>query len=274
MIPNTYVRRRDNTSVREWNADTYHRVSNPQFEWGLPVLARLPLRGDELVLDVGCGTGRLTDKLLDRLPLGRGIGIDPSENMLTVAREYLRPRHGGRVTLVRADASALPVFQQADAIFSTATFHWILDHQQLFRSLHAALKPGGLLVAQCGGKSNLQRVHERAATLMLDADFAPHFANWQEPWEFADATTTEQRLRGAGFVDIRTTVEWSPVVQPTADAYAVFLANVICRPHLSHLPDDDTRRHFIDRLTRAAIHDTPAFELDYWRLNVAARKAF
>src|SRR3954462_10081583 len=102
--------------MADWNAETYHRVSNPQFEFGLPVLARLPLRGDELVLDVGCGTGRLTERVIDRVPRGGVGGIDLSENMLGVAREYLRPRYGARVELGRASATALPIDGIADAI--------------------------------------------------------------------------------------------------------------------------------------------------------------
>jgi trans-aconitate 2-methyltransferase len=136
--------------MREWNAETYHRVSNPQFDWGTVVLARLPLDGGECVLDVGCGTGRLTEQLLTRLPHGRVIGIDQSANMVRVARDYLKPQ-GPRMQLLVADAVALPLEAHADAVFSTATFHWVLDHPRLFRSLHDALKPGGRLVAQCGG---------------------------------------------------------------------------------------------------------------------------
>ena len=135
--------------MREWNAETYHRVSNPQFDWGMVVLARLPLDGGECVLDVGCGTGRLTEQLLARLPLGRVIGIDQSSNMVSVAREYLKAQ-SDRLQLLVADAAALPIREQADAVFSTATFHWVLDHPRLFRSLHDALKPDGRMVAQCG----------------------------------------------------------------------------------------------------------------------------
>src|SRR6188508_1263765 len=124
--------------MREWNADAYHRVSDPQLMWGLKVLDRLPLEGDELVIDVGCGTGRLTAHLLERLPAGRVIGADLSRNMVTAAREYLAPRFGPRIHVVQCDATALPVAARADAIFSTASFHWVLDHPALFRSLYAA----------------------------------------------------------------------------------------------------------------------------------------
>jgi len=257
--------------MREWNAETYHRVSNPQFDWGTVVLARLPLDGDECVLDVGCGTGRLTEQLIARLPKGRVIGIDQSSNMIGVARDYLEAQ-GRRVQLLVADAAALPIQAHADAVFSTATFHWVLDHPRLFRSLHAALKPGGRLVAQCGGAGNLARIHHRCEALMRDAQFAPSFTSWSEPWEFADAETTARRLADAGFGDIRTSVEQSPVVFPDTETFRTFIMNVICRPHLARLPDAATKDAFIDRLTQLAARDNPAFELDYWRLNMDARR--
>jgi trans-aconitate 2-methyltransferase len=257
--------------MREWNAETYHRVSNPQFDWGTVVLARLPLDGDECVLDVGCGTGRLTEQLLARLPKGRVIGIDQSSNMISVARTYLEPQRG-RIQVLVADAAALPIHARADAVFSTATFHWVLDHPRLFRSLHDALKPGGRLVAQCGGTGNLALIHHRCEALMKDARFAPSFTSWSEPWEFADAATTARRLADAGFTDIRTSVEQSPVVFPDEVAFRTFITNVICRPHLARLPDTATKDAFIDQLTLLAGHDDPPFELDYWRLNIDARR--
>ncbi len=258
--------------MREWNADSYHQVSTPQFDWGLTVLDRLPLNGHELVLDVGCGTGRLTERLLERLPRGRVVAIDLSSNMLQAAQGFLRPRFEGRIQLVMADAAALPAVGVADAIFSTATFHWVRDHPRLFRSLHAALKPGGRIVAQCGGGDNIARLHDRAAALMREAHFAPYFTSWQEPWEFSDATTTAHRLEEAGFEDVRTGLVATPLVQPGADAYRAFITTVICRPHLAYLADPALQEVFVRQLTELASADTPPFELDYWRLNIEARK--
>jgi trans-aconitate methyltransferase len=259
--------------MREWNAETYHRVSNPQFEWGIVVLKRLPLRGDELVLDVGCGTGRLTEKLIERLPRGRVLAIDFSSNMLQAARDYLRPAFGAHVQLALADAAALPINERADAIFSTATFHWVLDHPALFRSLHRALKPGGQLVAQCGGGANLDRIRRRIDGLKEEPEFAPYFETWRRPWEYADADTTRRRLEEAGFEEITTSVESSPVVFPDAASFSAFVANVICRPHLAYLPDATLRDRFIARVTAQAAGDDPPFELDYWRLNMDAKRA-
>jgi len=257
--------------MREWNAETYHRVSNPQFDWGTVVLGRLPLDGDECVLDVGCGTGRLTEQLLTRLPRGRVVGIDQSSNMVRVAHDHLQG-HGRRAQMVVADAAALPMREQADAVFSTATLHWVLDHPRLFRSLFDALKPGGRLVAQCGGAGNLVRIHHRTDALMADSRFAGHFTNWSEPWEFADAETTARRLTDAGFEDVLTWLEQSPVLFPDADAFRTFVTNVICGPYLAHLPDPTLQDAFIDEVTRLAATDDPPFELDYWRLNISARR--
>jgi trans-aconitate methyltransferase len=258
--------------MREWNAAAYHKVSDPQYEWGLPVLARLPLDGDERVLDVGCGTGRLTEKLLERLPRGEVVAVDLSFNMLQTARAYLQPRFGDRIRFAQADAAALPVAGRAQAIFSTATFHWVLDHPMLFTSLYDALEAGGRLVAQCGGVRNIQRVHDRCAELASDPAFAPYFAGWTGPWHFADPKETAERLKHAGFVDVRTSLESMSFVPAGADAFKEFVTNVVCRHHLARLPDQASQGRFMDALTAKAATDDPPFELDYWRLNIEATK--
>jgi trans-aconitate 2-methyltransferase len=256
----------------EWNAEGYHRLSDPHVAWGVRVLARLPLAGDECVLDLGCGTGRLTERLLERLPRGHVVALDLSPNMLQAARGYLAPRFATRVSFARADALALPIHARADAVFSTATFHWVFDHEALFQSIFSALKPGGRFVAQCGGGANIQRLHDRCARVGEGTEFATYFRNWRPPWHYADATTTAQRLEAAGFTDIATSIESSPVVQPDAAAYRDFVTNVICRPHLARLPGEDLRNRFMDVITAEAANDSPPFEIDYWRLNLDARK--
>src|SRR4051794_7663882 len=156
-------------SATEWNAPSYHRVSTPHMSWGAKVLDRLQLRGDEVALDCGCGTGKLTAELLDRLPNGRVIAVDRSANMLEVAAAFLTPRFGDRVTFRQADLQTFDVSElgfAVDLIFSTATFHWIPDHERLFRNLFSLLQPNGCLAAQCGGGPNLARLAERTDALM------------------------------------------------------------------------------------------------------------
>src|SRR5688572_16159935 len=130
---------------QEWDAATYDRVADPMARWGSAVLDRLPLEGDERVLDAGCGSGRVTEQLAARLPRGRVVALDASDAMLDEARRRLAP-FGERIEYVLADlAEPLPIADPVDAVLSTATFHWVLDHDALFRNLAAVLRPGGRL---------------------------------------------------------------------------------------------------------------------------------
>lgn len=258
-------------SQKEWDAANYHRVSDPHVVWGTKVLDRLPLRGDEMVLDAGCGTGRLTALLLERLPRGKVLAVDRSRNMLDQAAEFLRPRFGDQIDLVEADLIRLVPEQSVDAIFSTATFHWILDHEALFRTLHDALRPGGRLVAQCGGGPNLQRLRDRIDVLAEEEPYRSAFADWEKPVLYAGPEQTAARLAAAGFTGVRAWLESAPTVMPSADAYREFLRTVICHPWLNRLGDDEqAKERFLDVLTEAAADDDPPFLLDYWRLNMVA----
>ena len=108
--------------------------------------------------------------------------------------------------------------------------------------------------------------------LMREPHFAPHFTSWQDPWEFADADDDDRRLEEAGFEDVRTSLVPAPIVQPDASAFQTFITTVICRPHLAHLADPEFETPSSQRLTEQAAADDPPFELDYWRLNIEARR--
>ncbi|MGE0042656.1 MAG: trans-aconitate 2-methyltransferase [Vicinamibacterales bacterium] len=258
--------------TREWDAASYHRVSGPQTGWGLRVLDRLALDGHERVIDAGCGTGRLTAALADRVPRGRVLALDRSWNMLLTARANLRPAYGSRVVFVQAALPLVPVAAWADVIFSTATFHWVRDHQALFNHLHAALRPGGRLHAQCGGGPNLARAHALAESVMRSAPFAPYFEGWTGIWEFSDAETAAARLAAAGFVDVDAGLEDARTTLADEASYREFVTTVIYNPHLARLPDPALRARFIDEVTALAAREPTPFTLDYWRLNLRARR--
>src|SRR5688572_4169246 len=258
--------------MTEWNATSYHKVSGPQTSWGQKVLNRLSVRGDERAIDAGCGSGRLTGELMERLPHGRLIAIDRSWNMLMTARANLRPVLGSRVSFAQVSLPDLPFAGWADLVFSTATFHWVKDHPALFAAILQTLRPGGRWHAQCGGGPNLARAHQLAEAVMHSDTFARYFADWPGPWEFAYDDVTADRLRAAGFVDVETSLEEAPTTLATEADYREFVTTVIYHPHLERLPSDDLRRLFIDRVTELSAKDDPPFTLDYWRLNMAARK--
>jgi trans-aconitate 2-methyltransferase len=246
-------------SARDWDAASYDRVSAPQVEWAERVLERLPLAGDETVLDAGCGSGRVTQLLLERLPRGRVVAVDSAASMVEHAREALDP---ARCTVLQADLTELELDEPVDAAFSNAVFHWIPDHDALFARLHAALRPGGRLVAQGGGEGNVERFHAAAREVGAEEPYARHLAGWTGPWYFASAEDTAERLERAGFAEVRTWLEPSPVTpaDPTA-----FLRTVCLGPHLERLPEE-LRAGYVD-----AVRERCGTELDYVRLNIEAK---
>ena len=258
------------SSSREWNSDVYHRLSGPQVSWGKKVLARLRFRGDETVLDAGCGTGRLTADLLEALPRGRVVGVDLSQNMLHSAREHLAS-FGGRVSLLACDLLHLPFDHAFDCVVSTAAFHWVLDHDRLFLNLHRVLVPGGRLEAQCGGGPNLAELRARANALGATPKFAPFLSNFREPWLYQNAEEAADSLRRAGFVDVETSIERAPTQLDGPEHYKEFVHNIIFRQHVDRIPSEHLRAEFMNQLTDQAAADDPPFFLDYWRLNLRGR---
>jgi trans-aconitate 2-methyltransferase len=248
-----------NTGAREWDAATYDEVSDPQFSWGTEVLQRLELRGDETVVDAGCGSGRVTEELLERLPQGRVIAVDGSAAMVEKAKERL----GDRADYLVADLVELQLPEPADLVFSTATFHWIGDHDRLFRQMRSVLLPGGRLVAQCGGKGNVAAHAEAIAAVAADPEYGQHLSRARGHWNFASPEETEQRLAAAGFAAGRCWLQPKPV-QPARPLE--FISTVTLGPILDQLPEEK-RRPFAEAVL--ARHERPLV-LDYVRLNVEA----
>jgi trans-aconitate 2-methyltransferase len=255
------------TDVSDWDAAHYHQVSDPQTSWGIRVLDRLQPVTGERILDIGCGTGRLTAALQERAPDAVITAIDASRTMVEQARRTLRTA----IPVLQADGAHLPFVPAFDAVFSTATFHWIPDHPRLFAEIHRVLTPGGRLVSQAGGGANLARLYGRAAALASDPEFSERFDSWMDPWNFADVSVTEDRLRRAGFEEFDVWLESTPTSFADARAYRAFVTTVCLRHHLDRL-DASARERYLDRIVDGAADDDPPFTLDYWRLNIDARK--
>ncbi len=242
---------------RDWDASTYDRVSAPQEAMGREVLDRLTLDGDETVLDAGCGTGRVTAVLAERLPRGRVIAVDGSPAMV----EQARARLGAAAEVRVSDLLELELETPVDAVLSTATFHWIADHERLFGRLHAALRPGGRLVAQCGGEGNIGAVVRAIETV---SPAFPEIEGWPGPWRFAGPRETESTLLAAGF---EAAWVWLTEVVVQPEDLRAYLGSVVLGSHLERLPRD--RRDAFVAAVGGAL-ERP--EVRYVRLNLLARR--
>jgi trans-aconitate 2-methyltransferase len=244
--------------IREWDAGAYDTLNAPMTQRGNDAVARLELRGEETVLDAGCGTGEVTATVLERLPAGRVIALDGSTAMLDAARE----RFAGdpRVAFVHADLGEplVPAVAPAsvDAIVSTSTFHWVRGHDALFRHLAEVLRPGGQLVVDCGGAGNIASVLEALRAL----------GHTEHPWCYAGVEETEAQLRAAGFeeLDVRLVPRTSRF--ESDERLERFLTSVVLRTFVTELgPVDGPAlvRDVAARLPERAIH--------WVRLEIVAR---
>jgi len=253
--------------TREWDAASYDRVATPQARWATPVLDHLSPDGVTRVLDAGCGSGRVTEAILERLPQAHVVALDGSRRMLDVAAGRLRAAVDvGRISFIHADlAQPLPLDEPVDAVVSTATFHWVSDHDALFANLAAVLRPGGQLVAQCGGAGNVASVIRVMDSLGV---------TWN-PWHFATPEEATGRLEAAGFASVRAWLHDEPTAFETGDqppgggtqspALEEFLATVILGDHLERLPPEQ-RRAFVASVAAGLTEPV----IDYVRLNLLA----
>ena len=241
---------------RDWDAATYDRLAAPMTAWGRIVVDRLDLRGDERVLDAGCGTGRVTELLRTRLPRGSIVALDGSGSMIAHARERLGETG---IEYVVADLrEPLPIDPPVDAVLSTATFHWITDHDSLFANLAAVMRAGAQLVAQCGGRGNIASVE--AALRDMDRSFEGHK-------HFAGPEDTRRRLERAGFTEIETWLQDEPTSLDPEDLEP-YLATIALGDHVNGMSGSERRAFAHEVAIRL-----PASAIDYVRLNITARRA-
>jgi trans-aconitate 2-methyltransferase len=246
---------------RDWDASTYDRVSAPQQRWAAEQLERLELAGDEVVLDAGCGSGKITLELIRRVPDGTVYAVDAAPSMVRHAQEAV----GDRATALCQDLADLSLPEPVDVVFSNATFHWVPDHDALFAALARNMKPGGRLVAQCGGRGNIDRFRVLADNVAFEEPFAPYFSDWVRPWNYATAEETAERLERAGFQEISTWLEDKPTL---LEDPRPFVSTVCLVRHLDPLPAA-LRDRFIDTVLER--YGAPVV-LDYVRLNMTARR--
>jgi trans-aconitate 2-methyltransferase len=246
-------------SARDWDATTYDRVSAPQQRWAAEQLDRLALAGDEVIVDAGCGSGKVTLEIVRRVPRGTVYAVDVAPSMVRHAQEAL----GDRATVLCQDLAAMALPEPVDVVFSNATFHWLPDHDALFAALHRNMKPGARLLAQCGGRGNINAFRRAADEVAFAAPFARYFADWRGPWNYATAQETAQRLQRAGFDDVACWLEDKPT---ELDEPRAFISTVCLVRHLDLVPESQ-RDAFVDAVLERV---GEPLVLGYVRLNMTA----
>jgi trans-aconitate 2-methyltransferase len=262
---------------QEWNSEIYHDISTVQEKWGQDVIRREKWIGNKIVMDAGCGTGRVTRILAQKVRAeGMVYAVDIDSNMVCHARKNLKDLEN--VIIIQGDLIDVKLPRKVDVIFSNAVIHWILDHKTLFKHFWDLLSSridndkAGKILVQCGGYGNLTSVYKLMKQIKESAEFRGHFVNWKEPWYFAKPGDTEKLLEEIGFTNIDVYPSDGTTTFPDSKSYSQFVKTIVMKPFLRYLPDDQLKdrylKLFLERVEKSGLFWT----LDFIRLNIIAQK--
>jgi trans-aconitate 2-methyltransferase len=260
-----------NSQSTHWNAEVYERIGTPMRRWAQAVIDDLHLRGDETVLDAGCGSGSVTFDLLERLPSGRIYAVDSSPEMISKITQAIKKRGLTSVIPIRASLTDFELPERVDVVFSNAVLHWIPDDNALFGCLFRAAKPGGRFRAQCGGGQNIVRL--MAATEAVER--REPYAQYLDMAEFRKYRTAEEAteaMERAGWSEVRASLFDSPVRFDSWDEAALYLRTIILQRHVTALPQEH-QEPFLRAVIAETVHRFgEPFTADYVRLDLWARR--
>jgi trans-aconitate 2-methyltransferase len=261
----------------DWDAKTYDNISGTIQSWGLEILEYRNWKGNEIVVDAGCGSGRLTKMLSIKVPFGKVFAVDSDLSMITLAKQNLKTTS---IQFIKNDISEIKLADNVDVVFSNAVLHWIVDHKKVFERFWHILKPGGQLLIQCGGYGNLLNTISIFSKVRKSIEFYKYFCNdkeediWNEPWYFATKEDTEKILQKIGFQNIQVSIENKEVNFNNKNAYFIFIKTIILRPYLEYLSNDALKNKFVKAVIQEIETNVQELQwkLDYVRLNINAIK--
>jgi trans-aconitate methyltransferase len=287
-----------------WDAHTYDQVSRlVQYRWGQQVIKWRKWRGDEIIMDAGCGSGLLTKQLAKKVPRGKVYAVDIDYDMIKQAKINLKSFDN--VEIIRSNFTDVKLPRKMDVIFSNSALHWIQDHRKAFQNFWEMLKPindsnditdisvrnnsnnnaaGGQLLIQCGGHENLQQIIAILERIIHLDQFKEHFADWKQPWYFAKADDTNRLLQETGYVNTTVYSTSDCVILPKRQIYSKFVKTVVLKSYLDHLPppdndtDDDIKLKalfldvFLDEVEKLSSKSNRRWFLDFARLNIIAHR--
>ena len=255
-----------------WNAEVYERVGTPMRRWARAVIDDLALRGDETVLDAGCGSGSVTFDLLERLPRGRIYAVDSSPDMIARLKAALKERAITNVVPIAADLTDFELPEQVDCVFSNAVFHWIPDDDALFSCLLRATRPGGRLRAQCGGAGNITRLMEATHAVEREEPFRRHLDGGVEFRKYRAPQQAREAMERAGWTDVRAALFAEPVRFANHDEASLYLRTIILQRHAAALPEELSEPFLRAVIAEYVRRHGPPFTADYVRLDLWASR--
>jgi trans-aconitate 2-methyltransferase len=241
-----------------WDAADYARSSSVQQVWAKELIAKLKLQGNEAVLDIGCGDGKVTAEIASLVPEGSVVGVDKSPAMVSQAVNGYPSSLHSNLRFQICDAAELPFDNEFDVIFSNATLHWLVDHRPALKGIQRSLKANGRILLQMGGQGNAARVVEAMDLVRNRPEWSSYFANFEFPYGFYGPGEYCKWLVEAGLICCRVELIPKEAVHANRDKFAGWLRTTWL-PY-SHRVPPDQRNRFLQEVEAAYIDKDPVLE--------------
>ena len=255
----------------EFDGEKYKAASSHQREWGTSLISQLSLRGNEKILDLGCGDGSLTEQLSLLVPNGKVLGIDTSMGMIKTAKKISRDN----LEFVQMDINNLNFSDEFDIIYSNAALHWVKDHHRLLHNSYTALKTDGIILWDFGSDGNTVNFLEVIQRNITDNDYRDYFKNFEFPWFLPSKKQYEKIISNIGYSDFAITEVNRDRFFPTSDEMVKWIDQPCIVPFMERIPDvikDTFRKTVIEQmLEKTQQPDGTCFET-FRRLQVYAKK--
>ena len=251
-----------------WNAKDYAKHSKAQEVWAKELIKKLDLKGDENILDLGCGDAKVT-ALLKKATAGCVVGVDKSQAMIQLATQSYP-----NISFLEMDARTLSFDNKFDIIFSNAVLHWIHDQQSVLKGVYKALKPNGKILLQFGGYGNAKEILS-VMDAFIAKEYANYFKNFDFPYSFPHSNEYEALLAKQGFKSIDAKLIEKDMVHESREDFKGWIRTTWF-PYMDCLPQS-MRERFMDGFVEAYLEFRPLdnegrVHVDMVRLEVWAVK--
>jgi trans-aconitate methyltransferase len=259
----------------QWNAIDYAKSSSVQQQWARELICKLNLKGNETLLDIGSGDGKVTAEIASLIPNGSVIGIDNSEEMIVLAQRMYPRDAFTNLRFQREDASNLTFENEFDVVFSNATLHWILDHRPVLRGIFASMKQGGKILLQMGGKGNASEVGDAFDVIIKRNEWRNYFSGFSFPYGFYGVEEYREWLQEASLLAQRVELIPKKAIHKDRSAFEAWIRTTWL-PHTQQVPEEK-RDTFITQFAETYLEHHPTDEsgrvyVNMVRLEVEARK--
>ncbi len=257
--------------VCEFDGKKYEKASIFQQEWGNKLISELNLKGDEDVLDLGCGNGLLTANLARLVPNGNVIGVDASEGMIEVAKE----KEENNIKFLLMDLNEIDLNRQFDFIFSNAALHWIKNHKQLWTNIHKILKPNGFVRFNFAADGNCSHFFKVIKEVIVFEEYRKYFSEFQWPWYTPSLDEYENILNDFAFSELNVWEENSDRFFPDREAVIKWVDQPNIVPFLENVPEDKKelfREIVIEQMIKETLQENGRCFETFRRINVLAKK--